>query len=262
MLNILTHGMYSAFNPLNYGTCECWLDARDLDTITKDGGDLVSSWVDKSPNARAFDQGTGANQPLWEASGLSSGNASIMFDSTTAVKALVSTAAASVWSFLQQDHTIFVILEVDGGAGVARQIINTNSGAGSTTIGMRYFISTGNALSVASTNGGGVASTYSNTIGTPTLSTPYLLDSCYEEGKGGDDSSASFRTSGATTSNTSETIAASSSSAPDNTLSIGARPGISQSAESSISTILMYSDVLSQAKITKIRSQLIGSWNL
>ena len=48
-----------------------WLDAADLTTITRDGSDLVSAWVNKAPPTFGdLAQATGADQPTWLAAGL------------------------------------------------------------------------------------------------------------------------------------------------------------------------------------------------
>jgi hypothetical protein len=50
------------FSPLHLAP-DLWLDASDASTITASSGS-VSQWTDKSPNAWAFVQATGANQPV------------------------------------------------------------------------------------------------------------------------------------------------------------------------------------------------------
>lgn len=48
-----------------------WYDA-DSEFVTKDGSNYVSAWADKSGQGNHLSQGTGANQPLWVASGQNS----------------------------------------------------------------------------------------------------------------------------------------------------------------------------------------------
>ena len=51
------------WTPANGGVpTALWLDADDATTITKDGGNLVSQWNDKSGNARHVTQATAANR--------------------------------------------------------------------------------------------------------------------------------------------------------------------------------------------------------
>jgi hypothetical protein len=52
------------------------LTTAGVANLTKDGSDLVSALTDESSNARHFSQATGANKPLWVASGVN-GKASI-----------------------------------------------------------------------------------------------------------------------------------------------------------------------------------------
>ena len=57
------------FNPSNIAGLQLWLDATDEATITKDGSNYVSAWLDKSINGYSFNQGSAASQPKWFASG-------------------------------------------------------------------------------------------------------------------------------------------------------------------------------------------------
>jgi hypothetical protein len=75
-----------------------WLDADDAGTITKDGGDLVSQWNDKSGNARHVTQATAANQPTYQAAGLNS-KPTVYFGPTTRYLSSASVSAHSgPWS--------------------------------------------------------------------------------------------------------------------------------------------------------------------
>ena len=56
-----------------------WWDSSKLSTITKDGGDLVSQWDDRSGNGNHLTQATGASKPLWVNS-VYNGKATIRFD--------------------------------------------------------------------------------------------------------------------------------------------------------------------------------------
>ena len=53
------------FIPTNISSCVGWWDISDIDTITKDGSNLVSQVDDKSGNSYNLIQNTGANQPTW-----------------------------------------------------------------------------------------------------------------------------------------------------------------------------------------------------
>jgi len=62
----------TGFSPLDISGLKVWLDASDASTITKDGGDAVSVWNDKTTEANDFAQATGSDQPLWVDSVLNS----------------------------------------------------------------------------------------------------------------------------------------------------------------------------------------------
>lgn len=66
------------FTPADIPSAYAWWDGQDLATITKDGGDAVSSFVDKINSIDCI-QGTGINQPIWTDSSLN-GKATIWFD--------------------------------------------------------------------------------------------------------------------------------------------------------------------------------------
>jgi len=47
-----------------------WWDAAALQTISKDSNNYVSSWTDKTANARTLVQATQANKPVYQSSGI------------------------------------------------------------------------------------------------------------------------------------------------------------------------------------------------
>lgn len=61
-----TNEAFNVVPLLLYGTnTVAWFDARDLATITKDGGNLVAQWNDKSGNGNNLLQATAMNKPVW-----------------------------------------------------------------------------------------------------------------------------------------------------------------------------------------------------
>jgi hypothetical protein len=83
------------WTPANGGVpTALWLDANDAGTITKDGGNLVSQWNDKSGNARHVTQATAANRPTYQAAGLN-GKPAVYFD---AASRYLTSAAVSAHS--------------------------------------------------------------------------------------------------------------------------------------------------------------------
>ena len=110
------------WTPANGGVpTALWLDADDATTITKDGGNLVSQWNDKSGNARHVTQATAANQPTYQAAGLNS-KPSLYFDAAS--RYLTSAAVSahsgpwSVFAVAKQAGTgPGIILAQDGDSG-------------------------------------------------------------------------------------------------------------------------------------------------
>jgi hypothetical protein len=77
------------------GDTIAWFDMAEA-YVTKDGGNLVSQWSDRSGNDNHLTQATGADQPLWSASG-------ILFDG---VSDFMQTAAMSE----SQPITIYAVI--------------------------------------------------------------------------------------------------------------------------------------------------------
>lgn len=84
---------------------EFWFDA-DSSYITKDGGDLVSQWDDRSGNARHLAQATGTKQPLWISSAQNS-LPGVRFDGTS------DSMAAANFTF-NQPETVYIVFKQIG----------------------------------------------------------------------------------------------------------------------------------------------------
>lgn len=127
-----------------------WLDAADTSTITSSSG-AVSQWTDKSANAYTFTQSTATNKPTTGANTINSKNV-ITFDGTN--DTLVSSAAASVWKFLNYGtSTVFIVGKKTGGDGNNRVYYGTNTAGSSSVVGMYFYINTGQTYSMFVTNG-------------------------------------------------------------------------------------------------------------
>lgn len=90
------------FNPNKLSGLSAWLDANDSNTITESGG-AVSQWDDKSGNGNHVTQGTGANQPVTNATTKNSKNVidfdgSAWFDTPAAYNTLAN-----------DDITVFIV---------------------------------------------------------------------------------------------------------------------------------------------------------
>jgi hypothetical protein len=101
-----------------------WLDAHS-DYITKDGGDAVSQWDDRSGNGNDFTQGTAAQKPLWVDSVLDS-RPIIRFNNDWIDMAADITASGGAW-------TIYYVCKVTGLNGTGGQALwGQHTGAGNT----------------------------------------------------------------------------------------------------------------------------------
>lgn len=109
-----------AFSPLDISNIIGWWDASDISTITKDGGDLVSQWDDKSGNNNDLVQVTGGDQPLWVENGQNSLD-TIDFTGNSHMKV--------DYADLTQPVSIFTTLDVADVAG-QQSIIDGFLGAG------------------------------------------------------------------------------------------------------------------------------------
>jgi len=92
-----------------------WLDAADESTITKDGGDFVSLWEDKSGNGNDASQSNASYKPKWYST-LFNGKPCLDFDGTNDWLDLTGmTNSAS-------DYTVFLVLRNDVTSGTYRYI--------------------------------------------------------------------------------------------------------------------------------------------
>lgn len=95
------------FSPLDISDMMCWHDASDITTITKDAGDLVSQWDDKSGLARHLKQTTGSDQPKW----LSTDKNSLDVIDFGAVGATNARMLHDAWTEEAQPITVFIVME-------------------------------------------------------------------------------------------------------------------------------------------------------
>lgn len=128
----LSHGnpfiSFGAFNPLSIAGCKLWLDSSDLTTITKDGGNLVSQWNDKSGEGNHVTQATGTNQPLW-VDAVRNGKAIIRFDGVDNYMQKTTFAGGSL-----QPKTIFIVTTTPADSGIARYLFDGGGAATRTAI--------------------------------------------------------------------------------------------------------------------------------
>jgi len=110
------------FSPKSYSNLSFWATAQDFSSITKDGGDFVSQWGDKSSFSNHATQITSINQPLYVASGIN-GNPALNFKG----------AGFDDWMHLpdntisNDDYTIFGVFQLTAVAGSTSYLIGTNT---------------------------------------------------------------------------------------------------------------------------------------
>ena len=107
-----------------------WLDASDASTITESSGS-VSEWRDKSANVYAFTQATSTAQPT-TGSTTQNGLNVLSFDGVS--QTLLSSAAASTWSFLHNGtHFIYGVVLQRAVISVAHIHMQTTATIGGVT---------------------------------------------------------------------------------------------------------------------------------
>lgn len=150
LISTLHNGISTPSGPV--AGYKVWLDASDTSTITSSSG-AVSQWTDKSANAYTFTQSTATNKPTTGANTINSKNV-ITFDGTN--DTLVSSAAASVWKFLNYGtSTVFIVGKKTGGDGNNRIYYGTNTAGSSSAVGMYFYIGTTQNYQMFITNGTG-----------------------------------------------------------------------------------------------------------
>jgi len=114
----------SFFDPKSIAGLNLWLDATDLSTITKDGSDYVSKWIDKSVNAYNFDQDTASSQPQYIGSGFGTESKPyIDFDGVNDKFGNPDTIFIS-----GNDYTLFAVFTQDSGASEQMILVKSSGG--------------------------------------------------------------------------------------------------------------------------------------
>lgn len=258
----------SIFSPKSFSDMEQWLNARDEDTLTKPS-DRISDWLDKSGRGHDVIQTTGANEPLWEPTGLN-GNPSVKFDDITAVKRLFSNDAASEWTFCNDGidgMSVVCIFEQHTGLPEPTGPLVNTSARSDSEIGFTVQIrTTQDDLKFFIRNGAGGTTPINLNIPTNNtldLNTPYFSAVTWENSISGDDATIQLRTSSTTETNGDNTASGPSSSAPDETLAIGASAsGTFRTSNSRISEVMIYSRVLTDVELLRLRLYAFESWGV
>lgn len=167
-IGIVASGFY--FSPLELSP-ELWLDASALSSITHSSGS-VSQWDDLSGNGRHVAQSTAANQPT---TGTRTQNGLNVLDFDGTNDSLISSAAASTWSFLHNgtDYVIAAVISRDI-AGVGGHVLATATTA--TGIGLLLrFLDTNNISHIVNNNNPPPSTVISNNVSAGTGTTARVL---------------------------------------------------------------------------------------
>jgi len=230
-----------------------WLDASDISTITESSGS-VSQWNDKSANGYTFTQGTGAAQPKTGARTQNGLNV-LDFDGNDS---LVSTAAASTWTFLH-DGTKFIVATVTSrdAAGVIGTIMTTGNSVSS--IGFQYRYVAGNTYSHFVQRGTGAVCVNNPPAGTGTVAVTLGLFSDVGNAVAADRSIFYVNRANGEQLNT-DTLAPNTAAAPV-TLHIGNRPTNAAPLDGTIAEIVVVSaDGATLNHLGLLRNYLMNKW--
>lgn len=162
MLGIMASGVSGNLTPTSpvagYMT---WLDAADTATITQSGG-LVSQWTDKSANAYTFTQATSSYKP---STGVNTQNGKNVLTYGTNDN-LTSTAATSVWKFLNASTSTIFMAFKQTNAALDAFLWSTYLGSTSNTGAAAYHTSTGTLVHLITRGVGGAPAVSNNSVAT------------------------------------------------------------------------------------------------
>lgn len=225
----------SAWTPKAVAGLAAWHDVSVVSSITKDGSNFVSRWVDLSGNSRDLVQLTGANQPLYSAAG-------ITFDG-------INDSMSCNYGFgvLPQPVTVFMVFKDVSWVNGRGVISGTNiagmrqQGSGPTaTLAGEHKLMANNAAGLGCDNQTALLNVDNLCV--------YILN--------GASSSLQFNNSPASTTGAANV----GTNAPDG-LILGARSGASNFSNIRVSELLIYDNVVSAGNITLIKNYLKAKWS-
>lgn len=234
LLNLLNK---QKFTPLRLGNLELWLDGSDINTITKDGSNLISQWNDKSGNASHTTQTIGSNQPTYAASGQNR-KSIITFDGGDFL-----TMPSATYTIPNNNNTIFIVLK-HGVSTTNDRIINMEE-SGASKYSVEYKAD-GTIAYHNSATGTAVSATLTET--NFTIVTSYLSGTTQSIAVNG--GTATTNASG----NTGATITAAAIG--------GNATGTGQLLEGSIAEIIIYTRALPAVEIKLVNRYLSNKWGI
>lgn len=124
LTNVISTPAWSFWEPSCLSSLAMWMDATELSTLT--ASPAVSEWRDKLGNGRKLTQGTPGKQPVYQASGISTGYPGVKFDGATTATTGDSLIGSS---FIYNLGTTSVFSVVNGPSNAVSKFLFGEGGA-------------------------------------------------------------------------------------------------------------------------------------
>lgn len=223
------------FQPVQLGGCVLWLRADR--GVTQSSGS-VSAWADQSGSGRNFSQGTGANQPSYQATAGPNAQPAIVFNGTSDLM----TCATSVLGLAT--CTVFLVLQYSATPATYATVLAWQDTGGSAGVEI------------------GSDGTLKRYVGAPNVgevSDGAVTTSAEKWTIQNNSSTWSLRVNGSSQSLSGNPMTPLSGTAGS---ILGARPGGSLFFKGALSEAIAYSGVLSAAQVAQVEGYLKGRYGL
>lgn len=259
MLGIMASAISGNLTPTSpVAGYKVWLDAADTATITQSSG-AVSQWTDKSATAYTFTQATASYKPT---TGSNTQNGKNVLTSTS-TKSLISTAAASTWTFLHSAaSTVFYAFKSTtttyGGHPFCTNLSSTGN------IGVDTFIDNPSNFYAQILRGTPGTYNSSNGTGASTLGTAFTYVTIISDPT---NATAANRSDirlkqGSAIKNNTQTGAANTSSPTSTMVLFDYVQGGAEGIAGTIGEILIYDSILSAGNILLNQQYLANKWGV
>jgi hypothetical protein len=259
MLGIMASAISGNLTPTSpVAGYKVWLDASDTATITQSGG-AVSQWTDKSANAYTFTMATAAYKP---STGVDTQNGKNVLTYGTN-DTLLSTAAASTWTFLHNaNSTIFVAFKQTN-AAIDAFLLSDYAGSTANIGAAIYQENSGKLTSIVLR---GASGTYAvvNKMGANTLGTAFTYFGVMTDPTNATASDRSdIRLKQAVAYKFNSQTGSVNNSAPTQSLRIGDYDtGGNEGISGTVGEILIYDSILSSGNILLNQQYLANKWGV
>lgn len=247
-VNTATSNTLSAYTPLQHPTKLLWWDSNSLSATP------VSSWLDRVSAVDAA-QGTGANQPAWSATAVSSAYPGVTFDGTADF--LQAAGAGAALSGKTNLTLIVAALDTETAVKVALELT-----ANSTT--------TNGGFSLAPNNTGtnfcaivrGTAGATARQVATETMAAAAVWSVAFDYATAGANAIPWIRKNGVSQTLANITTASAAGSAANSTLNFGARNGASLFWPGTHAQVFICESIAENAALTMVENYLGASVGL